>query len=122
MQAGSLQVSFTLGHRTLLGWLLRVVPAPLARASWWVGLLDLVAHWLLPGVRTRDGRRQWYGAQDLHSIIAADATLSGHDLGALRAVQPPVGFGIGSVPRRPSLVHLTTMIEAVRPRNGGDPA
>jgi hypothetical protein len=45
-------------------------------------------------------------------IIAADATLCGRDLGALRAVEPPVGFGFGSVPSRPSLVHLTTMIEA----------
>jgi hypothetical protein len=119
VQAGPLQLSFTIGRRTLLGWLLRVVPAPLARTAWWVGLLDLPARWLLPGVRTRgrtrDGRRQWYGAHDLHPIIAADATLSGHDLGALRAVQPPVGFGFGSVPGRPSLVHLTTMIETVGP-------
>jgi hypothetical protein len=126
VQAGRLQLSFTIGRRTLLGWLLRVVPAELARTTWWVGLLDLPARWLLPGVRTRgrtrDGRRQWYGAHDLHPIIAADATLSGRQLGALRAVRPPVGFGFGSVPSRPSLVHLTTTIEAARPPNGGDPA
>jgi hypothetical protein len=62
------------------------------------------------------GRRsQWYGAQDLHPIIAAQATLHGQDLGALRPVHPPVGFGFGSVPCRPSLVHLTTMIEAAGP-------
>ena len=126
VQAGPLQLSFTIGHRTLLGWLLRVVPAALARTTWWVGLLDLPARWLLPGVRTRgrtrDGRRQWYGAHDLHSIVAADATLSGRELGALRAVHPPVGFGFGSVPARPSLVHLTTTIEAARPPSGDDPA
>ena len=73
--------------------------------------MDLPARRLLPGVRTRgrtrDARWQWYGAHDLHPIIAVDAALNGRDLGALRAVQPPVGFGFGSVPRRPSLVHLT---------------
>jgi hypothetical protein len=91
-----------------------------------VGLLDLPARWLLPGVctrgRTRDGRRQGYGAHDLHPIIAADATLHGRELDALRAVHPPVGFGFGSVPSRPSLVHLTTTIEAVRPPGTGDAA
>jgi hypothetical protein len=126
VQAGPLQVSFTIGRRTLLGWLLWAMPAALTRTGWWVGLMDLLARRLLPGVRTRgrtrDGRRQWYGAQDLHPIITADAALSGRDLGALRAVQPPVGFGFGSVPGRPSLVHLTTMIEAVHPGNGGDAA
>jgi hypothetical protein len=116
VQAGPLRVWFTVGRRTPLGWLLRVVPAPLARATWWVGLLDLPARRLLSGVhtrgRTRDGRRQWYGAHDLHALVAAEATLSGRDLGPLRPVQPPVRFGFGSVPARPSLVHLTTTIEA----------
>jgi hypothetical protein len=126
VQAGPLQLSFAIGPRTMLGWLLQAVPAPLARTTWWVSLLDLPARRLLPGIRTRgrtrDGRRQWYGAQDLHPIIAADATLDGRDLGALRAVHPPVGFGFGSVPARPSLVHLTTLIEAVRPGTDGDAA
>lgn len=49
------------------------------------------------------------------TLIAADATLAGRDLGTLRAVHPPVGFGFGSVPRRPSLVDLTTIIESARP-------
>jgi hypothetical protein len=126
VQAGPLQLSFTIGRRTLLGWLLRAVPAPLARATWWVSLLDRPTRRLLPGVRTsgrtREGRRQWYGAQDLHRIVAADAILAGRALGTLRAVHPPVGFGFGSVPSRPSLVHLTTTIEAARPPNGGDVA
>jgi hypothetical protein len=88
------------------------------------GLLDVAARRVLPGVRTRgrtrDGRRQWYGARDLRPIVAADATLDGRDLGTLRAVDPPVGFG--SVPSRPSLVHLTTIIDGVRPGHGGDEA
>jgi hypothetical protein len=126
VRAGPLHVSFTVGRRTLLGWLLRAVPAPLARTTWWVRLLDLPARRLLPGVRTRgrtrDGRRQWYGAHDLHPIVAAEATLAGRDLGGLRPIDPPVGFGFGSAPSRPSLVHLTTTIEAARPPNGGDVA
>ena len=126
VQAGPLRVVFATGRRSLLGWLLRVMPAWLTRMPWWVGLLDVVARRVLPGVRTRgrtrDGRRQWYGAQDLHPIVAADATLEGRDLGTLRAVDPPVGFGFGSVPSRPSLVQLTTIIEGVRPGHGGDEA
>ena len=116
VHAGPLQVSFTTGHRSLLGWLLHLLPAPLARATWWVTLLDFPARWLLPGVRTRgrtrDGRRQWYGASDLHRIVAAGATLSGRQLGRLHVIDPPVRFGFGSVPSRPSLVHVTTTIEA----------
>jgi hypothetical protein len=119
-QAGPLQLSFTVGRRSLLGWLLCAIPAPLARSPWWVSLQDQLARRLLPGVRTRggtrDGRRQWYGARDLHPIVTARATLHGRDLGALGPVRPPVGFGFGSVPDRPSLVHLTSIIEApVRP-------
>jgi hypothetical protein len=125
VEAGPLELSFIVGRRTVLGWLLRAVPAPLARATWWVGLLDLPARRLLPGVRTRgrtrDGRRQWYGARDLHAVVAADATLSGQDLGALRPVHPPVRFGFGSAPTRPSLVHLTTTIEVAGAPSGTRP-
>ena len=116
VEAGPLRLSFTVGRRSLVGWVLRAVPGPLARAPWWVGLQDEVARRLLPGVRTRggtrDGRRQWYGARDLHRIVAARATLDGRDLGALGPVRPPVGFGFGSVPDQPSLVHLTSLVEA----------
>ncbi len=115
VRAGPLELSFAIGRRSPLGWLLRAVPAPLARTPWWVSLLDGGARLLLPGVRTRgatrDGRRQWYGARDLHPIVTAHATLHGRDLGGLRPVRPPVRFGFGSVPDRPSLVHLTTMVE-----------
>ena len=57
VQAGPLQLSFTVGRRSLLGWLLWAIPAPLARAPWWVSLQDQVARRLLPGVRTRGGTR-----------------------------------------------------------------
>jgi hypothetical protein len=126
VQAGPLRLSFRIGRRGLLGWLLHLVPAPLAGATWWVTLLDVPARWLLPAVRTRgrtrDGRRQWYGASDLHRIVAADGTLAGRQLGRLQVIQPPVRFGFGSVPSRPSLVHVTTTIEAApHPLPGGPP-
>src|SRR5215208_5249010 len=43
VHAGPLQLSFAIGRRTLLGWLLWAIPAPLARMPWWMGLLDLAA-------------------------------------------------------------------------------
>jgi hypothetical protein len=93
VQAGPLQVSFTTGRRNLLGRLLWAIPDAVARRPWWVGLLDLPAHRLLPGVRTRgrtqDGRRQWYGPTTCGPSSPVDATLDGHSLGALRAVRPP---------------------------------
>ena len=116
VEAGPLQLAFTVGRRGPLGWLLRAVPAPLARSPRWLSLLDQVARRLLPGVRTRGatraGRQQWYGARDLHPIVTARATLHGRDLGVLGPVRPAVGFGFGSVPERPSLVHLTSIVEA----------
>jgi hypothetical protein len=115
--AGPLALRFRVGRRGPLGLLLRAVPAGLARHPRWVGLVDLPAR-LLPGVRTRgsagNGRREWYGAQDLHRITAVTASLDGQDLGALAPVEPAVRFGFGSVPRRPALVRVTTTVELPR--------
>jgi hypothetical protein len=79
------------------------MPAALAKrpGGWgcWT-FRPLAAAWVRTRGRTRGGRRQWYGAQDLHSIIAADATLSGRNLGA--ASGPPAGrlrLGAGPAPR-----------------------
>jgi hypothetical protein len=113
--AGPLALGFTVGSRGPLGLLLRTVPPVLARSAGWVGLVDLPARLLLPGVRTRgsagNARREWYGARDLHRITAATARLDGCDLGGLAGVDPPVRFGFGSVPRTPALVRVTTTVE-----------
>jgi hypothetical protein len=115
VQADPVRVSFTVGRRSPTGLLLRAVPRPVAQQPAWARLVDLPARLLLPGVRTHvrtwDRHLQWYGAYDLHLVTAATATLAGQDLGSLRPVDPPVRFGSGSVPRRPSQVHLTTIIE-----------
>lgn len=117
VEAGDLAAELTTGARMGLGWALRAVPAPVARATWWCALIDPVARRVVRGVRTRgtarDGRHEWYGATDQHRIVAVHATLGGVDLGALSDVWPPVRFGFGSAPRRPSVVAVTTTVRGM---------
>ena len=112
--AGPLRLRVTTGGRPPLGWLLRAVPVPLARAPGWVWLLDRPAR-LLTGLRTTGSaggaRTEWYGVQDLHAVTSLDASWDGAPLGALAPVRPPVGFGFGSVPPRPSLARVTTTVQ-----------
>ncbi len=113
--AGQLQADMTVGRRAWLGLLLRAVPRPVATAPAWAALVDPLARVLLPGVRTRGsagtGRREWYGAWDLHLLVSVNASWRGTDLGAMADVLPPVRFGFGSTPRQPSVVRLTTTVE-----------
>ncbi len=115
VSAGPLSIHLSTGRRGLLGLLLATVPRRLARARWWSALLDPIAKLVMPGVRTRGtaggGRREWYAALDLHRISAIEARWDGSDLGPLQEVDPPVRFGFGSTPARPSLVRVTTTIE-----------
>ncbi|MEU3524191.1 hypothetical protein AB0E62_10040 [Streptomyces sp. NPDC038707] len=112
--AGPLRLRFVTGRRRPLGLLLRAVPGALARRPAWSALTDRPARLLMPGVRTRGsagaGRREWYGARDLRAVRAVTASLDGVDLGAPAPVEPPVRFGFGSVPRRPSLTRITTTV------------
>ena len=112
--AGPLRLRVATGRRPLLGWVLRAVPAPLARAPGWVRLLDRPAR-RLTGLRTTGsaggGRTEWYGVQDLHAVTALDASWDDAPLGPLAAVRPPVTFGFGSVPPRPSLARVTTTVQ-----------
>lgn len=115
--AGDLRLSLTLGARGPLGLLLRAVPRALSARPAWAALVDVPAR-VLPGVRTRgsagQGRREWYGVHDLRPVTAARASLAGEDLGPLAPVLPPVRFGFGSVPRRPSVARVTTTVELGR--------
>ncbi|WP_138759189.1 hypothetical protein [Modestobacter altitudinis] len=114
VQAGPLDLQARTGPRPVLGRLLHAVPARLARAPAWVGLLDLPAR-LTTGLRTRgsagNGRTEWYGVQDLHALAGVAATWDGQPLGELTAVRPPVTFGFGSVPPWPSVVRVTTTVQ-----------
>ncbi|MFF5436390.1 hypothetical protein [Streptomyces achromogenes] len=112
--AGPLRLRFVTGRRRPAGLLLRAVPGALARRPAWSALTDGPARLLLPGVRTRgsagSGRREWYGARDLLAVRALAASFAGTDLGTLAPVDPPVRFGFGSAPRRPSLTRITTTV------------
>jgi len=117
--AGPLRSDLIIGRRGWLGLLLRAVPRRVATAPAWAALIDPLARAALPGVRTRgsagSGRREWYGAWDLHPLLSVTASWQGIDLGAMADVCPPVRFGFGSTPRRPSLVRLTTTIQLPTP-------
>jgi hypothetical protein len=117
VSAGPLQAEVTIGRRTPLGWLLRLVPRPLARSPRWAAAIDPVAARLVSGVRTRGttpGGEERYAATDWHAVTAVRATWEGADLGALAPVDPPVRFGFGSTPRAPSIVHVVTSVARSR--------
>jgi hypothetical protein len=113
--AGQLQATMTVGRRGWLGLLLRAVPRFVATAPAWAALVDPLARAMLPGVRTRGsaegGRKEWYGAWDLHPLVSVTASWRGADLGAMTDVFPHVRFGFGSAPRQPSVVRLTTTVQ-----------
>lgn len=110
----SLRLDLTVGRRTPIGWLLRAVPGPVATSPAWSAVTDPVARAVLPGVRTRGsargGRREYYGATDVHAVAAARGAFDGGDLGALAAVDPPPRFGFSSVPPRPSATTVVTSV------------
>lgn len=124
VEGPELVLDLELGRRTPLGRLLRLVPRRLATAPWWSGVTDPVARVVLRGVRTRGsaghGRREFYGASDLHAVVAVRGRWRGDDLGTLAPVTPEPGFGFGSTPERPSVTAVTTTVE-VPAGSGGVP-
>jgi len=116
----SLTLDLTVGGRMPLGRLLRAVPERLAASPAWATLVDPVARRVLRGVRTRGtalaGRREFYGATDLHHVTALEGSFGGRPLGALAPVDPPCRFGFSSTPRRPS---VTTVVTTVQVRCSG---
>ncbi|MEU6773761.1 hypothetical protein [Streptomyces sp. NPDC046759] len=114
-----LELRLRVGRRGLPGFLLRAVPGALAGRTSWTALTDPVTRVLL-GTRTRgsagSGRREWYGARDLHLVESVTAVQEGQDLGPLAPVEPAVRFGFGSTPRRPCLVRVTTTVSVPRTR------
>jgi hypothetical protein len=119
---GPLGLRADVGRRTAVGHLLRLLPAAWATSPAFSFVTDPVARLAMDGVRTRGvagpGRRESYGATDVHEVVAVRAAWDGTDLGALAPVHPPVRFGFGSTPRRPS---LTRVVTTVRETGRGDP-
>lgn len=119
----SLTLDLCVGPRMPLGWLLRAVPARVAASPTWAGIVDPVARVALRGVRTRgtalEGRQEFYGATDLHRVVAMTGSLEGAPLGALEPVDPPCRFGFSSTPRTPSVTTVvTTVVTRVVTRGG----
>src|SRR5690606_413070 len=112
--AGPLDARIAVGRRTPLGRVLRAVPPALATSRYLTAPTDPLARVMLRGVRTRGaarpGRVEHYGATDVHALVAAETTWDGAPLGDLRDVDPPVRFGFGSTPRRPSVTDVVTTI------------
>ena len=112
--AGPLGARVAFGRRTPIGCVLRAAPSGLATSRHLTALTDPVARVMLRGVRTRGsagpGRAEHYGATDVHALVAAETTWDGAPLGDLRDVDPPVRFGFGSTPRRPSVTDVVTTI------------
>lgn len=121
LSSPSLTLSLAVGARLPLGWLLRAVPGRLAASPAWATTVDPLARVVMRGVRTRGtalaGRREFYGASDLHAVTALSGRFDGADLGVLGPVDPPCRFGFSSTPRRPSVTRVVTTV-VTTPRAG----
>ncbi|MDT5011530.1 MAG: hypothetical protein QOH57_3147, partial [Mycobacterium sp.] len=113
--APDLEVSIDIGRPAPVDRLLRLVPARLAAAPWWLRLIDPVASRIVPGVHTAGaalgGSREYYGVRRSHLLTAVAGTYAGQDLGTLTPLRPPVQFGFSSAPATPQIVSVTTTVE-----------
>jgi hypothetical protein len=116
--APGLAVTAELGGPAPFDWLLRVVPAPLSRAPWWLTAINPFAARLVPGVQTAGSaghdRREYYGVRRTTRIAAVRGTFGDVDLGGVADIDPPVRFGFSSAPPTPQLVSVTTTIDLPR--------
>jgi hypothetical protein len=114
LSSDSLSLRLEVGGRTALGGLLRIVPSRVAESPTWCTVTDPVARVAMRGVRTRgtagNGRREWYGATDVHAIVGVVGTFDGADLGQLAPVEPAPSFGFSSTPRRPCVTTVVTTV------------
>lgn len=112
--APGLDLELDLGRRSAVGLLLAVLPRRLSTSPGWLQAINPAAGLLMQGVRTagsaKAGRREYYGAYDVHVITAASGHWRGAPLGSLAPVDPPVTFGFGSTPRAPAVTSLVTTI------------
>ncbi|MGA9747993.1 MAG: hypothetical protein WBQ50_11115 [Nocardioides sp.] len=115
----SLSLMIGLGGRTVLGRMLSLLPASVATHPAWASAADPISRVVLRGVRTRGvaqpGRREWYGASDVHAVVRISGSFDDADLGALAAVDPPCRFGFSSTPRRPSVTDVVTTVDVAGP-------
>jgi hypothetical protein len=114
VESPSLTLDLSVGGRMPLGRLLRLVPSRVATSRWWATVVDPIARVALRGVRTRgtalEGRREYYGATDLHAVTSLEGSFEGMPLGALARVDPPCRFGFSSTPPTPSVTSVVTTV------------
>lgn len=114
VDSSSLSLRLRTGGRPPLGRLLRSVPGRLAASPTWASVVDPVARTVLRGVRTRgiarEGRREYYGATDMHAVTWIEGTLDGEPLGSLMPVEPACRFGFSSTPRTPAVTSVVTTV------------
>ena len=91
-------------------WFTRWVEAPIARR-----VLGVRVYGVSPS-----GVREWYRAVSFRRVVAGWASLEGRDLGPLRPIDPPAGFGFSEPPRYPSMVGVHPLLEwpATPPKRG----
>lgn len=115
VRTAELDVAVGLGGPARFDGLLRLVPAPLARAPWWLRVINPIAGVLVPGVHTAgtagNGRREYYGVHRTRRIESVSGTFEGTALGGYADLHPPVAFGFSSAPTDPQLVSVTTTID-----------
>lgn len=113
--ASALDLRLVVGQPTPLGRLLGVTPTTISTSPLFARVADPIARVVMRGVRTAgtagNGRSEYYGATGLRGITSLRATFDGVDLGPLRPVEPPVGFGFSSTPRRPSVTRVVTTVD-----------
>lgn len=115
VSTADLEVTVRLGGPARFDRLLRLVPARLAGAPWWLRIINPVAGLLVPGVHTAGtaggGRREYYGVRRTRCIEALSGRFGLVPLGGLADLAPPVAFGFSSAPADPQLVAVTTTID-----------
>jgi hypothetical protein len=88
----------------------RVVPIPGPRPLWVTRWIEGPIARATMGVRTYGvsptGVQEWYRARSYRRVVSGHASVAGADLGALRPIDPPCGFGFSEPPRRPSIVEV----------------
>lgn len=114
VEAGPLHLRAEIGAITPLGRLLRVVPRRIAVDPRWLTAIDPVARLIVPGAGTAGtagaGRREFYGVYGSHAVRSLTGTWEGADVGALAPLDPPVRFGFASMPARPQVVDVESVI------------
>ena len=115
VESASLTMTITVGRRTRLGRLLRLIPRTITTQPAWATAAEPISRIVTRGARTRGstraGTREWYGATDVHAVVALTGRFDGVELGTLAPVDPPCTFGFSSTPRRPSVTQVVTTID-----------